>query len=397
MLKKRIFIFLKILFYYLIDFLAYLYFAFFIKKTENKNNILIIGHHQLGDFVLSLNSMKEYKKFFQDKNYKITLICNEFFFDLAKKTNYFDEIIPINVHKFFFGNSILKFDIYFKNIIYRFKKLIELKKYRYKKILNPTDLFYISLFVRSLNAEEKIGVFDKNKYLGNFFNFPYTKLIKLDLKHELNDLAEFFRQVCGNKNFLSGLPEFEFEIPKCNFKIDVKNYFVLSLGASFFSKAWSIENYVQSLENFNFDGNVVLVGTKDEINVAEEFLRLYKGKNKVVNLVGETNILEYISIIKNAKFVIGNDSGVIHVAVASKVKSICITSGHGFEYCIPYVLEKELSNKDREYLPISIFSKMECFGCGLICKYKLSKNNKFLCIENINLLEVILALNKIVK
>ncbi|MDR0675851.1 MAG: hypothetical protein LBF97_02285 [Elusimicrobiota bacterium] len=396
MLKKRLFILLKLIAYFFIDNFADIYFLLFHRKIEKSNKILIIGDQQIGDFILSLNSLKEYKGTF--KNNKIVLLCNENLVDLARKTNYFDEIISINTNKIYLGNSFLRIDFSLENFIYRFKKLLELKKINYKKILNPTNLFYVSMLIKNLNAEEKIGVFDKNKYLGNFFNIPYTTLVKLDLKNELNDFAKFFRIISGQKKFLSGLPTFDFEIPKYEKLAKNYDYCAVSLSGSFYEKNWDIKNFLKSLEKINFEIDIVLVGsnTKNEINSANQFLKLYKGKNKVINFVGKTTLMEYISIIKYSKFAFGNDSSIIHIAVASKIPSICITSGHSFEYCVPYFIEKNLTEKEKNILPISIFHKMDCFGCGLICNKKLTKNKKFQCVDNIEVSKVISALNNII-
>ncbi len=393
MLKKRFFIFVKLFVYFLLDSLASLLFFLRNEKTAKANEILIIASQQLGDFIIQLETLKKFKSEFKDA--KIILLCADFLVDLAEKTKYFDSIITININKLFLGSSILKLDLRPINLIYRLQKLLELKRKKYKKIINPSNLFYVSILVNSLNSDEKIGVLDRNKYLGNLFNLPYTKLVKLESQSELINFAKFFRETTGNQHFLAGLPKFEFELPKYDGLQNTEIYCAVSLSGSFFEKNWGVENFTKTLESLDFKIDIVLVGTKNEMFFAKEFLKLYRGENKVLNLVGKTTLLEYISIIKYAKFAFGNDSSIIHIAVATGTPSVCILSGHSFGFCVPYLTEKSFTSEESKFLPIPIFHKMDCFGCGLICNLGLTKNKKFQCVENIKVSLAIEALNRL--
>ncbi len=62
--------------------------------------VLLIRQDAIGDFILWLDTAKEYRKYFPPENYKIILVGNELWFDLAKELPFWDEVLPVNVKTF---------------------------------------------------------------------------------------------------------------------------------------------------------------------------------------------------------------------------------------------------------------------------------------------------------
>src|SRR5574344_2522097 len=129
-LKKILFTLLKFYIYIILDFMVNFYFFFKNIKPLKKDKILLTRIDNLGDFVISINFFKEIRK--QFKNEYIVFLCSDMVFDLAKKLDYFDEVISVDSKKIFFGDTLLDLKFNFNNLIYRFKKIIELKKIKYK-------------------------------------------------------------------------------------------------------------------------------------------------------------------------------------------------------------------------------------------------------------------------
>lgn len=131
---------------------------------------------------------------------------------------------------------------------------------------------------------------------------------------------------------------------------------------------------------------IILLGTENEKFLGENFLKKFGNYDgKIVNLIGKTNVLEVFSIIKYAQFVLGHDSAYIHIATALKIPSICLLSGHNFGDFLPYEIDEK---KTDQILPVCVTSKMDCFGCGVICKLGLTENMKYPCVENIDTDEI---------
>ncbi len=58
----------------------------------------------------------------------------------------------------------------------------------------------------------------------------------------------------------------------------------------------------------------VIVGSKTDIDIANEIAALSKGK--AISLAGKTDLKELIEVIRNARFMVSNDSGPMHIAAA---------------------------------------------------------------------------------
>ena len=72
--------------------------------NSSKENILIIKFGGLGDFILSLTAMNSIKKFHPDS--RLVLLTEEPYDVLAKKSNWFDEIVTIKRSIFYFLDKI---------------------------------------------------------------------------------------------------------------------------------------------------------------------------------------------------------------------------------------------------------------------------------------------------
>ena len=77
--------------------------ALWIAKVPKHNQlkmVLLIQQDAIGDFILWLDTAKEYRKYFSPENYKIILIGNALWCDLAKELPFWDEVLPINIKAF---------------------------------------------------------------------------------------------------------------------------------------------------------------------------------------------------------------------------------------------------------------------------------------------------------
>ena len=77
--------------------------ALWIAKVPKHNQlkmVLLIRQDTISDFILWLNTEKEYRKYFPPENYKIVLIGNALWCDLAKELPYWNEVLPINIKAF---------------------------------------------------------------------------------------------------------------------------------------------------------------------------------------------------------------------------------------------------------------------------------------------------------
>lgn len=364
-----------------------------VHKQPISKTILVIRIDAIGDCILWLDQAKEYRKAFPE--HRIVLLHNKVWTDIAERLPWFDECIPFDRTKIGdFG--------YYKQLI------TTLNQYSYEKTFSPVfsrDFFTVDWLVHNVNAREKIGYegdYQNNRSLAFLNLYIQTKYDKLHLKEradkwyttlvpnnescvmELQRNASFVRRTI-NPDFKSTLPVFPFEIPLSN-KIPNEKYAILFLGASYIQKTWPLDNFIKITHSIPYH-TIVLCGDKNDQPIANEFISLYEGEKPIVDLTGKTSLIELISVISKASFVITNDTSASHIAVATRTPSICILGGGHYGRFHPYQADT-LKEDDKKYLPKTITShNKECFNCNLICKHPL-QNGRWKCIDDIRVEDV---------
>lgn len=113
------------------------------------------------------------------------------------------------------------------------------------------------------------------------------------------------------------------------FGIRERNYVILNIHASVPYKRWPIAYFARVAERIIHEGfAVVTVGTMREKPLTRAFLAMCPVS--VRDLTGRTNITELLLLLLSSYFVVTNDTALVHLAVALRVPSLCITGGGQF-------------------------------------------------------------------
>ena len=108
----------------------------------------------------------------------------------------------------------------------------------------------------------------------------------------------------------------------------------------------------------------------------------------LIDLTGKTSLEEAISLVMNASLVIGNETGLTHLAYLSGVPTVGIIGGGHFGRFLPWPEFNDIVKT--VYLP------MNCFQCGWKCKYvNLQKGEVPPCIAEIHPKQVIEAIEEL--
>ena len=97
-IRKSALVFFKAIIYFIFDSIAVQGIPSSQKNT--KKTVLLIRQDNIGDFILWLDTAKQYKKYYSPDKYKIILLGNSLWCDLAKELPYWDEVIPVNQKQF---------------------------------------------------------------------------------------------------------------------------------------------------------------------------------------------------------------------------------------------------------------------------------------------------------
>lgn len=114
------------------------------------------------------------------------------------------------------------------------------------------------------------------------------------------------------------------DFDKLNLPIIKDRYICIHAGSRGLSRRWPPE-YFAALGDYVADHGfeVVLTGTKDELEIVEQVIA--RMKHKPVNTAGITSLGAVGVLIKNAYGLISNCTGVSHVASAMKTRSVVIS------------------------------------------------------------------------
>ena len=365
--------------YWLIDYLP--------TFTKRKEGVLLIRLDLIGDFVLWLDSAQAYRQLYPNK--QITLLVNSACAELASTLPHWDKVIGVNVQRVR------------KDMGYRLRTLIKLRWCNFAIAIQPTFSreFAGDLALRSTNAPERIG------YTGDTNNVPFVQKTKTDLWYttliandstrtmELSINAHFVRALgCGD--FLSSVPV----IPKTTTlapQLHVnKPYVVIAPGASWQPKTWPIGHFAQLIRllDSQFDLQYVLCGSQDDRALCERLVHDLK-LNNLINLAGQTSLLQLVELVRSAALVVTNDSSPVHIAAATNTPSVCILGGGHYGRFLPYRVESGVSSA----LPSTLTTPMDCFGCNWSCSFLKDTVSTVPCIANVSPTDVMQSCTALLK
>ena len=368
---------------YLVIFKSLLFFIFdslalFKVTTTLKNKfelVLIVRQDAIGDFILWLDTAKEYRKLFPPNKYKIILVGNALWYDLAKELPYWDEVLPVSANQF-------------KTLsIYRWKILKHVQSLSANIVIQPTysrEFYHGDSIVRASHASLKVSsegdMSNQNWLKKTLADGWHTELIPASLEPltELDRNAEFFSGVL-QKKYVSNYPIIDvlesWRIIKCK----KKEFYVLSLGANENCRAWPVNFYgeiAQKIyEKTGWHGFVC--GVNKEFNLGEQIKKVSHAP--LENYVGRTSLKELAWLLAKSKILICNESGPAHIATAVGTSTVSIVGGGHFERFVPYPKIPGYINKLE-----AVYHKMPCYGCNWECIYPIKKNEPAPCISKIS-------------
>jgi heptosyltransferase II len=135
-------------------------------------------------------------------------------------------------------------------------------------------------------------------------------------------------------------------------------YAVVHAGGNWELKRWPVRYFTEWIRLYleKSSGKILLCGTKAEEGISREISSSFPGGN-VVSLCGQTSLDALALLLKNARFLLSNDSGPIHLAATQKTPVIGLFGPTSPELTGPVSLGKTaLLRKD--------------VGCEVPCYYR---------------------------
>ena len=359
-----------------------------VSKKNSKKSIVLIRQDAIGDFIIWLDTAKEYRKLYPPDEYEIILVGNELWYDLAKELPHWDKVIPVNFHKF--------------KTISRYRRYIlkQIKNLQADIAIQPTysrEFYHGDSLARASGAYRKISssgdMSNRNRLKKWLANRWHTELIPATIEPltELERNAEFFSKLIKN-NYSPGYTKLETHnfCQIQGFKHD--DFYVLSIGAEKKYREWGIDSYTAIAQLiYKHTGWVgIISGVEKDFNLGEKIQSL--SGVPLENLAGKTSLSELASLLGKSHLVISNETGTAHISAAVRTPTVCILGGGHFNRFAPY---PDLPGKNTFLKPI--FNKMLCYNCNWECVYPIKKDEPAQCIQNVSVDAVWNEVEKIIE
>lgn len=374
--------------------------TFYKKKKILTKDVLIVMPGHLGNAILAVDTILSLQKYYcSDDKRKLSLICSKSNWRLLQIIGNMNNIQYLDVG---FDNSIS-----FREVRKRIKCL---KKKRFDKIIVTLAHNSISagFIVAAIDANEKIGVLDDKKTVRKsprwFFERFYSTPIYVDIDCQEMQRLKLINQEIGNISYQVNIHY----IPKIyDYRYTDQPYVTIVLDSSSKIKRWESEKFSYLIDYIieTYHYRICLIGanvTEDEHN---ECLKRITHKEFVDDFISKTNMEEWIELIRNSEFLIGVDSGSIHISASVGTKSFCLCGVYDGKRVFPYVVDKLSENV---ILPEVIFyddnnQNIHCYACraknGKIgcgnkeCLKRCNAGLSCLCLNKISVNRVIERLN----
>ncbi|GAA7845735.1 glycosyltransferase family 9 protein [Helicobacter pylori] len=333
-----------------------------------KKTLCFIRLDIIGDYILYRNFLSLFKKYFED--YETTFIGNATIKDMATHcdSQYIDKFIFLdNIYWERYlrigANSSrlskLKELLFFlpKFMRKRYEDVSHLRKESYEICINSSMFYFLTkedAIIKHLIAENKVGVFcthsiasfhkislrKKTEIRKSFYtHLFYPKEVPQFLYDSNQDFFQsFFKHFKGVD---IGFVELELKLPTAFEHEKFKNilkppYGVLNLGASDDFRVY--KRFDEMICFLNPDYQLILCGnSKKDEKLANSILKRHKN---AISLVNQTGLIEYLYLLKNASFVMGNESSITHLAACLKIPyAFIVSSGLASPIFHPYPKE----------------------------------------------------------
>ena len=381
---KPYFIIIKSILFYLFDSMV-----LWRNPSLQKNKlelVLLIRQDAIGDFVMWLDTAKEYRELYPSENYRIVLVGNAVWFDLAKGLPYWDEVLPINVKKF------KTFSSYRRNI------LRKVNSFGAQIAVQPTfsrEFYHGDSLVRASNAFHKVSsvgdMSNRNWLKKTLADGWHTDLIpaSTQIMTELERNSEFFSGISGKTHKVL-YPKLDIPQIETSSNWAKREYYVLFPGVGAAIRQWSVESFAEIAnriyEATGLDG--ILDGAPNEKPLAESIQDLSKAPLEWAG----TRLGELPELLKYAKFVVSSETSAVYIAAAVETPVICVLGGAYFGRFLPYP-----ESAGQKIVLKTVSYPMSCFGCNADCVYELDKDEPAPCISNISVDAVWQEVEKIIE
>jgi len=320
--------------------------------------ILIIRLSSIGDIVLTSLVVRCLKS--QIKDAEIHFVTKKQFAFILKSNPYIDKVHVLQDN--------------FSDLIY------ELVPEKFDYIIDLHNNFRSARLKRNLKAK----AFAVNKLNWQKMLLIRFKINQLPRKHVVDrylETASSLKIENDGKGLDYFIPEKE-EFRISDLPLPFQNGFVaFVIAGTYTTKKLPIEKISEICQKINYP--VILLGGKNEFNDGEKVLSQSKGN--VLNYAGKISLNRSASLVRDAKVVLTNDTGLMHIAAAFEKKILSFWGNTVADFGMtPY--QPHVNSKRME------IENLKCRPCSKLGHHKCPKKH-FRCMNDISVEDAVEWIN----
>lgn len=163
-------------------------------------------------------------------------------------------------------------------------------------------------------------------------------------------------------------------------------------------RSWNVDKYGEVLKYIlcNTHMDIILVGSDGDKESNDKLFKMFHGNKRVKNMTCKTTFTEWMKLLSHAEFVLGNDSGYIHLSYFLGSQAFAIAGYWAYGRFLPY--EK---NDVKDIVPICICApEPSCALCEFDgnektdeCEASIKTRGRCKCIEDVCAKDVIATID----
>lgn len=340
--------------------LTYYLSAFFEKMLSGKslftkkNTMLIVRLDSIGDYVLFRNFLREIKNCQRYSGYRITILGNILWKDIAEThdSDCVDEFIWVSKEKF---NSRSRWRD-------KFFMMMKLHMNGYEILMIPNDTrTKASEYIVKLCGAAKIisNPADSIFFQDELDSIPEDKKDAEQVMHlmfQFNRNKKFIEEVTG-KTILLNKPSLNLQGHSDD------DYIVVFPGAGHRSRRWSSANFAKVCTGLRKSSGIkiIICGDSSDKKIAEEIITMSAAEN-IEDMTGKTGLARLADMINCARLLLSNETCAVHLAASVNTPAVCISNGNHFgrfnpypKYIAPFIrtiYPDELKDSEKNYFAL---------------------------------------------
>lgn len=340
----------------------------------------------IGDFVIWLASAGEFRKIFP--NGRLSLFCRESVAQLAEATGFFDEVIPLDYDVTCGIRPLSRFVLRRRLRRYSFETLVQCVYFK------SVDSDYIS---SCIDAKKKISIDTEYTNMTARAKKNTDRIYDLLVPtggrgHLIQKNAEFLRGLgLPYRSRPQVLPRFTSAL------VPDRPYFVVFPGGSDEDRRWSAANFAAAARYAAGRSGLscCICGSDSEAFLAEKISETAGSETDIIDLTGKTTLGDLTEVIRNAAFLVSNDTSAVHIAAGTATPSVCIMGPWEYAHFLPYDVDDDCGAP----LPLVCCEDMPCARCMFDftpeCLEARKNMKQRLCISRVSVQSVLEKIDRV--